>query len=541
MAGEGEFDESKHPRDHGKFSESAGAGGSSITDAHRERAKQSLNDASFVRDHMGRLTAAGDEARANFPAGERAGDAAHNAAQAAIHEEAARAIVEHEAHGGDSYAWYAASQARNAASDRDATMAEHHESAMQAIAAHKEAIAEEQRTIENEDRAIAAGHISTEPSGVVERLGAEQEAHGARGSEHMARLEQAHQEAAAALSVLHSHEREGDEERGIPGVEFNHTHELGAMFDQTHSAHEGEGGTESKHSFEDMSLARGGGQFREGAIPAHPDSDEFETRHPHPDSEDYTFRHEHPNEANSPDHPHPDSESYQFEHPHPDDVEGVHTTEQHAQLLSAHESEHATALSAHEQAVTAHEREHAEALANHHAERSAALAAHNAALDAHKSEIAHHAEAAQSALERLHEHQAAAHEGLKEVESASKASRTAAGKALDKYDEHDLVTPKVTGDDLERARAASASYLSAQRDAVDNADAVHYTDTKSGIKDEQRKTASAIKELSKITGRAPRLPEKTSKPKKSASPVAKLYWLHAAVDLLRAVGVELPW
>jgi hypothetical protein len=171
-------------------------------------------------------------------------------------------------------------------------------------------------------------------------------------------------------------------------------------------------------------------------------------------------------------------------------------------------------LAAHEQAVAAHEKEHAEALASHNAEHAAALSAHNAALDAIKTETARHAETAQSALEHLHEQQTATHEALKETQAASKASHAAADKALSKFGDHDLVTPKATGDDLERAKEASTTYLTAQRSRLDDSPSLDHSEVRSAIKAEQKKTESAIRELSKITGRAPRLPEKQGKPAK---------------------------
>lgn len=512
--GDGEFEEDKHPRAHdGKFTSGGGAsrGHGGVTDAHRERAKQALTDAAFVQAHANRLSAAGDEARAKYPVAEHHTDAVHEEAQRAIHEEAARAIAEHDAHqaieNAGASAEYSAEYARRDVAAGGGTLAAQHEAVMAAISTRGEEHQREQeqarqwqeqdqRDQENETRAVAAGHISTEPRDIVDRHDAEQQAHGARAQEHIDRLEQAHLEAATAIGALHDYEREEDEERGIGGVEFNHTHDLGAMFDETHGSAEDEIGKNTEHSFEELT-SHGHNDHPEIEIPAHPDSDEWRSNREHLHPDDEYQPHEFEN-------PHPDD--HEFEHPHPDELDDDHTPEEHRALLAAHDTERA-------EVSAAHDNERRQVIAAHEEEYNQALAAHNEAASAEHAELKARAEAAQSALERLHEHQTSTHDALKDVQGASAKSRSSADKALGKFDEHDLVTSRATGNDLDRAKEASASFLDRHRNRFDeDAPAHDFTEMLSSLRAERGKTEGAIRELSKITGRAPRLPEKQGKP-----------------------------
>lgn len=111
-SGSGKWDEEKHPRDHGKFSHTPGARGEQEKPAavdHDERAKASLADPVFVREHAARLSEAGDAARSAFDRDDHHGDIAHAAAQEAIHNEAKRI---HRERGGEAH-------------DPDAAHAEH--------------------------------------------------------------------------------------------------------------------------------------------------------------------------------------------------------------------------------------------------------------------------------------------------------------------------------------------------------------------------------------------------------------------------------
>src|ERR1044071_60480 len=95
-----EFDESKHPREHGKFTTSGTASsGPSMRermspggDLH-EKATTSLGNAAFVATHANRISRAGDEAKLNYP-GREATDEAHAAAMNHIHGEVMRIHAE---------------------------------------------------------------------------------------------------------------------------------------------------------------------------------------------------------------------------------------------------------------------------------------------------------------------------------------------------------------------------------------------------------------------------------------------------------------
>lgn len=153
-----EFDENEARDGHGMWT----SGGGGVTAEHLERAKTSLTERAFVSRHADRLTHAGDEVRAQFPKEERAGDVAHEAAQQAIHTEAARIHAEESVHGGDAEMKAAADGAHNDALHRGEDHAQAHQRAIDAANSIKSERAEEAQVRSNEDQAIAAGHLTTE-------------------------------------------------------------------------------------------------------------------------------------------------------------------------------------------------------------------------------------------------------------------------------------------------------------------------------------------------------------------------------------------
>jgi hypothetical protein len=341
------------------------------------------------------------------------------------------------------------------------------------------------------DEAAAKGHITTEARDLAQAYVA---GHGERDrivDEHTAALDHAHRDATEALHALHEYEHEGNDD--VKPAELQHTHELAEGFSETQreldGAHEG---------YDREVIQRG--------LPEVLHPDEMDSSHegfvPHPDD--------------LPEHERPTS---------PDED---------ARMVAEHEAFYDRQVAAHE--------------------------ANKPNIDAHNAEFKARAEAAQSALERLHERQAVSHDALQAAHKEGESAERDATKTLDKMnDEHHVqegafahherdesgeIADDTARGDREDAGQLSETMRDRAQSAIADRPAHDLGDAVKSIRDDHKDTARAIKELSKITGRAARYTEIASrvKPaKKSIDPVAKLYWLHAAVDLLRAVGVELPW
>lgn len=138
------------------------------------------------------------------------------------------------------------------------------------------------------------------------------------------------------------------------------------------------------------------------------------------------------------------------------------------------------------------------------------LAEHAAASDAEKQAFGEHAERAQSALEALHGEQVKAAGGLRDAERKhDQAARSARREA--EVDPEDLVNGEAVEDNREheqRAKSAAESlvnYESNRRDELTSGLSTPFEDAHGALKDETRQTVAAIRELSKITGRAPNI------------------------------------
>lgn len=542
------FDESKVHRDHGKFSHTEGAQGEHKTDQHspmhervapggdlHERAKASLHDHAFVQQHAERLSRAGDEVRAKYPREDHYTDAVHNEAQQAIHTEAMRIHHEQDTIGGNRHLQAAADrerqwvgargdslEAQHAAAlarvERDRSWAtqlhqrdldaqsrgfahtdaerEHHQALRDADSrsrgfadreaeqAHKEAERAKADRAE-EDQAIAAGHVSGAAREIGDRYEAAIKEHQRAAEDHADALDKAHGEAADALAALHEYSSDEHEkftlEHALPG--------LTEQFGETQSALHDTLGRGEHAGYERESLQR--------ELPVHPDeADLSEGERYHPYGHEGGAHHE----------------GLEYV-PHPDQSEHELSDEEHAGQLTAHETWH-----------------------------KKAEAAYNEAVEAHHAEFKRRADAAQAALERLHAHQVAAHEGLKSSSQAATKARNEATKALDRIEPDDLVNheafahherdygdngpeenehdPQWIVDDharenYERAGAAAESMISHTGERIDER-GFDATDALDPLKESTRSTRDAIKELAKITGRAAKLPTK-AKTKKSAN------------------------
>lgn len=507
----GNWDESKHPRNHGQFSSSPGASGPG-GDLH-ERARASLRDREFATQHHDRLRTAGDEVRAKYPREQHATDAVHNEAQTAIHAEAMRIHAEHEAHGGDVHLQQAAAHARsNAAQWQNADLAGQHAAAMSAIrresdsrsrgfeshAAEQEHIEAERAKAERaaEDKAIAAGHVSSEARDVVDRYMAGDEARRAAAAQHAETLDRAHSHAADKLAEFNAYSGDDDESLGTDHLD-----------EAQRALHEA------------LGKAEHGGYERDVAhhdAPLHPD-----------DANLIAGERYQPYERDEHNAPYAHRQGLEYV-PHPDNSDQELSDEEHAHQLAAHEAWKQRADSV-----------HAEATAAHAAERK------------------RRAEAAQTALEQLHEHQIAAHEHLKASSKEGAKARRAAEARLEElhglsnedsdgaglvnhsafahherdygtednkpeYDDdlHDpqFLTDEHVGHDYENAYRVAETMHRHATSRLENHDSFSGDEAADSLKQSMRDTRDSIKDLAKITGRAPKLPaKKPAKPKKSAN------------------------
>lgn len=513
------FDPDQPRDDHGRFGTGSGApmaersapGG----DLH-ERATASLQDRAFVTQHAARLERAGDEARSNFP-GREASDDAHHAVQANGHMEAMRIHHEQDVIGDNPHLQRIADRAREAATkfrredsetahasvlneldrmhraatllhqgdldaksrgfaDANAERAHHQAIAdagsqsrgfanQDAEEAHKEAESARADRAE-EDKAIAAGHVSAEPREIGDRYEAAINEHRRAAETHVDTLDRANHEAADALAALHEYSHEDHEgfalERATPSlVEAFHESQTGLHEALGRDEHDG---------YERASIQRD--------FPAeHGEVDLAAGDRYQPDGSDHGG----------------------IEYvPHPDHVENL-TDEGYAHQLAAHEAFAARAEVAHREAV-----------------------------ETRRVEFQRRATAAQDALERLHEHQVAAHEQLKASSRAADKAQSDAEKALDKVDleklvrEHaferdahgDIVDDRARAD-YERATAAAETMAEHAQHRIEDR-RFDASEALGSLKESTRGTRDAIRELAKITGRAAKLPAKV-KAKKSAN------------------------
>lgn len=547
----GDFEEDKHPRaPDGKFGPGDGSGAaaggehaaaalhaSTVTDAHRARGAASLADHHFVTEHANRLSRAEHVASASVPLtahetaslsnrdfasanGERLGSAAsavrdryasdlhamdsvHNLAQAgirgevarihseqgdatgshaareaAVHqarvEEAARIHVEHDAHGGDAGMRSNADGAHLLAGyARAASPEEAHGAAMTSIAEDKKSRADEQALRDNEDRAIAAGHISTDARDIVDAYAAQHAEHDKTADEHIGALHDAHAKALDALGAVnaHTHEDITDDNGKVAakGLELDHAHpdQLAEEFSQTHNDMADQSKTHEEHTYDDHE------QHDAVEVPEHP--------------------------GLAADHPHPDkSDDWKEAAPHPDDKEigdefKPKTPQEHATMLAAHNAERAAVLADHEAFKTQQ-------------------ADFKQKIDEHHAEFTRRAETAQSALEDLHAKQVLAQSALKEITAKSeKAHATATGKLGKMDDTHHVNESAVDAAARAAAHTASRTFGEHQSNRLDELGSHDFSEGLGSLHTEMKSTAAAIKELSKHTGRAPKLSGKTKK------------------------------
>ncbi len=466
-----EWDESKHPRDRGRFSSSEGASGDdkpSMRDRMRPggdlhgKATASLGDAAFVAQHANRLSHAGDEAKSNF-SGREGSDEAHAAAMAHMHGEAMRIHAEEEAHGGDVKLKESADDARAISRANGGGLEAQHAAAMDAIASVKREAAEEQAKRDNEDRAIAAGHVSPEARQIADQYIAGHQERDRTINEHADALDKAHREAADALAALHEYNYE-DRDSGDSAFD-HHLHE--GFNDTQRALHEAAGRDEAEDYANSHDATR-----RE--LPDHPD------------------------EALPEDIP-----GYV---PHPDNSDRELSDHEYNQQLAAHEASHAQAQ-----------------------------AEYDAAVAAHQAEFQRRASAAQDALERLHGQQVASHAALKEAHQAGEKAEKEASRKLDNLDSEKLVNEAAfahherdeSGDFKEEHAAeahagageAAESMLEHANERVSEHGARDLGETLNSLKESTKSTAAALRDLGKITGRAPNIakPPGKGKAKKSAN------------------------
>lgn len=541
-----------------------------------ERATASLSDRGFWNQHMNRLSRAGDEVRAKYPRDQQATDAVHNEAQQAIHVEAMRVHHEQDFIGGSQRLQEVANRERRSAEFRRDDTAKAHANVMAEIGrAHAIATAESQRDrdaqsrgfadatheaqhlqaqrdrdsqsrgfaneeaetehhaaekakVERaaEDKAIAAGHVSSETRDVVDRYVAGDEARFATAEQHADTLDRAHNVAADALAEFHAFHSEGGDLDTSSVIKAEH-------FNDTQTAlHEALGRDE--HDGYERDVAS-----REG--PQHPDdADLSEGERYHP------YGH--------------------LEQPHPSELGIDPSHENYAVQFAMHEqSQRDSARYAHHQGLEYvphpdHTNEELDAddekltdeaykaqLAEHHAWSQRAEAAYNEANADRQAEFNRRAEAAQTALEQLHEHQIAAYGHLKGGDQEERKARKEAERRLDAaagddedgsnlvnhdafaHHERDYGTedgePEYESDtrdpqhlvddkareDYENAHGAAATMYEHARDRLENHQRFGADDATEALKSSMRETRDSIKELGRITGRKPKLPAKAKK------------------------------
>lgn len=494
------YDEDEPRADDGRWTDGGDeSGGSSSGDAgsgvssggstvDHERAASSLRDSAFVTEHMGRLSAAGDEARARFPREERAGDVAHAAAQTAIHTEAARIHAEHDAIAGSDQARLreAADSGRWAAQQHNGGLAEQHAAALASVGREKERVAEETADAANVKESVEAGHVNdVVPHEAQDYFEAEHDRIVGELNDTRGALDEAHLAAADAIGRLDAVQAESDDGEIDLAEKIDAVGGLHEQFDSTSNELAGATGATETEGF-DRSEHHEMVEF-----PASPE-------HGEPSEDDR------PNPSDAPEKPAP------FEHdPDSTSEENSAAQEEHQQELSEwHEAD----------------KEFRESV-NNYDERKAEYIAYEHAVAAHEAEFKSRAADAQTALETLHEHQISAAEKLVRLEKEHGAANAARHAEVDDLEGDALVNQgAVSHDDAARERAdrASESIIAseASRRLDDTRQPPDYDALRGTLKDEMRSTAAAIKQLAKLTGRPARIPSKPAKPgktKKSAN------------------------
>ncbi len=165
---------------------------------------------------------------------------------------------------------------------------------------------------------------------------------------------------------------------------------------------------------------------------------------------------------------------------------------------------------------------------------------YEAAVEQHATEFKARADVAQTALEALHEKQIAAAIKLPELEKAHDKANEARQKEVEDLHDHALVNHAAVAHDpaaQERAQKASELLLGDEGAKRTNDErTLDLEDARSALKDEMRSTVDAIKQLSKVTGREPRIPAKQPKPGKTKKSGSR--WQQSAIELLKAIGVS---
>lgn len=485
------YDDAQPRADDGKWTAGGGGGG--------ERAAASLQDSSFVNEHMTRLSAAGDEARTAFAREEHGGDAAHGAAQAAIHAEAGRIHAERDAAAGsdqarlqqvgdDSHRWTSGSTA------------EKHDAALAAIAREKETLSAARADTANVDQAVAEGHVTNDiPHAAEDHFQAEHERIVSEVTTQRDSLDAAHLVAADAIGKLDSLGLSSDDGEHDWSGKVDKATSLHEAFDETsQSFAEQTGGAEhesfdrSDHSSGSERTPDGGFAFdHEGGFPNAPEERDHQAdRADLKDLKDRQAEHD----ASKPD---------PIEHdPEATPAENAAAHEEHQQALVDWHDENESIKS--DQAD----------LNSSIAEHAAAQATYEHALAQHEAEFKSRADAAQHALEALHEHQIAAAQKLPGLEKQHDEAKAAAQSEVDNLNADHLVNHAAVAHDGEasaRAAAASESLLNAESYRRSEGHSIDLEGARESLKSEMRSTASAIKQLSKVTGRTPRIPAKTKK------------------------------
>lgn len=302
----------------------------------------------------------------------------------------------------------------------------------------------------NEDRAVAAGHISPAAREIADKYVAAHQNRQIRVAEHAAALDDLHKHAAEALAALHEYSSDSHKE-----LSFEHSG-LHGSFNDTQNALDG------SRIAEYVS----GGQRRETPLD--------------------------PNEDVIPGYV-----------PHPDDMPGF---------------EHASRDEYNRQAAA------------HEAWAKEATAKYDAEFAAHHAEFQRRADVAQTALEQLHERQVSAHADLKAIDRTGAKEQSDAIRALDRmlpekqvneaaFAHHERDSQGEIKDENAAAdHAAAHDAAESMHEHATGRVAAHehndLGDALESLKEETKSTRDALRDLGKITGRAPRLP---AKPKKSAN------------------------
>lgn len=573
----GEWEEDKHPRDHGKFSHTEGEHG---THDAAGRAHAALADEKFREQHALRLARAEHEARGNFPSDPH-GHAANQAVANWQHAEAMRIHAEESAHGNDPEFRHLSERAHQFG-DNLSTV-DRHERAMADIASAKAdreaapsggryghlrdqygitdtraALADREFVSTHNDRlyrAQEAGRAGT-PAWLADQAneragravheeaakiirdddartrGFASSAHEAEHDQQQRDMDsqsrgfadhQAEQEHLAAEGAKEDRQNEGraiasghvrsdaadvmdslvDQHGGHMDSAQAHANTLGESHKEASAALHALQAYDSSDRYADHAdLHEAFNATHDSLREAGLDSSE----HDHTDHGSHGY-------VTGPSHPDDEIEDIPGRVPHPDELGHAEGTPEHASQLVAHDAWHSAAMAEHERATAAHD-----------------------------AEFKRRAEVAQTALEKLHEHQVAAHGDLKRITSESAKSHREAVKTLENMDEghhvnheafahherdygtpdnkpankEDAHNPEFLVDenaraDYENAYRADETMREHAQSRLDEHEHLDFGDSIDNLHDEMKATREAIKALSEHTGRAPRFPQKTKK------------------------------